>query len=468
MPMSQDLYAVWKAKEKEEFEKIRAKNPELLERPAPPDPDMILGMIGVTYLPETRTRGYIRLYPQDFIVEEVTKDGTLSSLVSTPSFRDSEDRRTLYADLVKAGIAHHHAFHDLETLLGLPEGGIAYAGIKDSVALTSQRIALRGVSKEKLEAISHPHLWLKPVAYGSGSIQIGDLQGNRFTITVRTEEGRFDERLIDILATVGGYNFFGPQRFGLRVNSHRLGQKLLQGDIDGVLHAYFTQPGPFDVPLFRQIRESFDAVYGDWTRMKKLALFLPSSFGSEIRVLAALEQDPKKTRAALGAIRDQVKLWQAAYSSWVVNRHLSRLIQSGEELPDELPLPLAPGGIPKGYADLIDGDGTTDYEDVIAMFPFLQTSTKTIPTRLQAKNVAWEAIPQGVVMRFELGKGSYATSFLSHAFRLYEGLPVPDWVQEQEVDGLAVIGDGAIDEYKKRFSKVLVRRDAFKDKDSEE
>jgi len=464
--MSQDLYAVWKAKEQEQFEKIRATRPDLLERPQSPDPDLILGMIGVTFLPETRTRGYIRLYPQDFIVEELNKNGELISLSNATPFQDSEDRRTLFADLIKAGIAHHHALHDLYSTLGIEEGQLGYAGIKDSIALTAQRISLRGVTKEQAEGLSHPHIALRPVAYGSGALQVGDLEGNRFTITVRTE-GDFNDALIDTLGTYGGYNFFGPQRFGLRVSSHRLGQKLLQGDLDGLLRMYFGQPGPFDIPLFREVRESLAAVYGDWERMLKIASFLPSSLGSEIKVLQALVREPKKTRAALSEIKDQVKLWQAAYGSWVLNRHLSRLIQAGGELPEELPLPLTPGGIPQGYVDLIDQDGTSDYEQAMSVFPFLQTTTKTIPTRLRAKNLAWEPIDEGVVMRFELGKGSYATSFLSHAFRLYEGLPIPSWVKGGEVDGLGVIGDGSVASWKERFKNVLVKRDPNKEKDEE-
>ncbi|KAA0205843.1 tRNA pseudouridine(13) synthase TruD [Candidatus Uhrbacteria bacterium] len=466
--MSADLYSAWRAKERAELDKIRAAKPGLLERPQPPDPDFILGMIGVTYLPETRTRGYIRLYPQDFIVEEVAKDGTLVSLSRPPEFSDSEDRRTLYVDLVKAGIAHLHAIHDIEKTLSLQPGQVGHAGIKDSAALTCQRLSLRGVTKEEAEALQHPNMFLRPVSYGSGALQPGDLDGNRFSIVVRTENGAFDEALLDRLGTIGGYNFYGPQRFGFRMVLHRFAQKIFQGDIDGAIKLYLTKPGPFDVPLFREVRESLANVYGDWKRMLQIVQFLPSSMRDEIRILESLVRDPRKTRAALMTIQDRVKFAAAAYSSWVMNRHLSRLVEAGGDLPEELPLPLAPGGIPAGYADIIEQDGTEDYESVIAQFPFLQLHTKTIPTRLRARMVAWEPIEQGVVLRFELGKGSYATSFLSHAFRLYEGLPIPEWVQDGEVDGLAVIGDGTIAPFKERFKEILVKRDPNREKTESE
>lgn len=226
---------------------------------------------------------------------------------------------------------------------------------------------------------------------------------------------------------------------------------------------YLTRPGPFDVPLFREVRESFEAIYGDWGRMLAIAQQLPSALRDEIRMLESLTRDPKKTRAAIGAVKDQVKFWIAAYSSWIMNRHLSRLVEAGGAIPDELPLPLAPGGIPAGYVDLIEADGTQDFEQTLAPFPFIQLHTKTIPTRLKAEKVAYEPIPQGVVMRFTLGKGSYATSFLSHAFRLYEGLPIPEWVQDGEVDALEVMGDGSIAGVREKFKAILVKRDPRKD-----
>lgn len=466
--MPQELYTDWRAKEKATFDAIRATKPELLARPEPPDPDFILGMIGVTYLPSSRTRGYIRLYPQDFIVEEVAKDGTLVSVSQPRGFVGGVDTRTLYADLVKAGIAHLHAQHDIEKLLNLQPGQFGYAGIKDSAALTCQRISLRGVSREQAESLSHSNLFLRPVSYGSGALQPGDLEGNRFTITVRTENAEFDESLLDKLGSIGGYNFYGPQRFGFRMLSHRLGQKLFQGDVDGAIKMYLTKPGPFDVPLFRDLRESLGTIYGDWKRMLAIANHLPNALRDEIRVLESLVKEPHKTRAALAAIKDQVKFWSAAYASWVINRHISRLVEANADLPDELPLPLAPGGIPQGYVDLIEADGTQDYEQIIPQYPFLQLHAKTIPTRLRAKNVAYEPIEQGVVMRFELGKGSYATSFLSHAFRLYEGLPIPTWVRDGEIDGMQVMNDGNIAAMKERFKTILVKRDPNREKEEED
>ena len=133
--------------EQETVSAIRSTHPERLDRPAPTDPEKILGEIGVTFLSPRRPSGYIRLFPQDFIVEEVLLDGTVVPIVSSEKFKDSEDCRTLWADLIKVALPWPHAQADLLESLDVEGGKIGHAGIKDAFAVTSQRLSLRGVKR---------------------------------------------------------------------------------------------------------------------------------------------------------------------------------------------------------------------------------------------------------------------------------------------------------------------------------
>ncbi len=465
--MSQELTAdAWK-RQQELIESVRATRPELLERNAPPDQNLVLGRIGVTFLPADRPQGYLRLTPQDFLVEEIAKDGRIARLSAGEPFQDAEDRRTLWADLVKASISHPHAMSDLQKVFGIDANRVGYAGIKDALALTCQRITLRGVTREQAE-ITHPHLLLRPVAYGSGALQPGDLMGNRFTIVVRAENDASIDPVMEKIRTEGFLNFFGSQRFGTRLVSHRMGQKLLQGDIDGTLKIYFGEPGLFDVPLFREVREAMANLFGDWEAMKNIAARFPYTMHEEIKVLDALIADPRKTRMALGQIQSQVKMWIYAYGSWLINRRMSQAVERGEKLPDALALPLGSHGPLPEYREFMQNDGTLQYLEGLKLFPYVQPSDKTIQARMIPGDLAWKRISAGWIIRFALGKGAYATSFLSHAFRLSEGMPVPEWVNGDEVDALKEIGDGSIEELKKRFAEVLVRRDLVKETEEEE
>jgi tRNA pseudouridine13 synthase len=454
---TQDLHA----QEKELVDRVRASNPERVYREHSPDQDFILGRIGVTYLPQNRPAGYLRLYPHDFLVEEILTDGRVIPLSGAPAFQDQEDRRTLWADLVKAGISGPHAVTDLAAALGIEMDRIGYAGIKDAMAVTSQRLSLRGVTREEAEAVNHARLFLRPIEYGSGALQPGDLAGNRFTILIRSSSEDSIDAQLDVLQRRGFYNIFGPQRFGTRLISHRLGQSILKNDIERVLRMYFGEPGPFDVPLFSDVRKALGESYGDWDAMLEVASNFPYTLRDEIKLLKALRQDPKKTRAALSIIKDQVKLWVYAYGSWLMNRTLSAHVENGTEPPRDLRLPLTPTGPLPEYEALMRQDGTLAYRDALAMFPYIPTSTKSIPSMVIPVDLEQKRVPQGWIIRFSLGKGSYATSCLSHVFKLYEGLPVPEWVPGGDIDTFQELGESDLADIRARFKDVLVRRDVI-------
>jgi tRNA pseudouridine13 synthase len=451
--------SILREQERAMLDKIRVAEPSMVERAATPDPEIIMGLIGVTYLPTGRPKGYIRLYPHDFIVEEVTQEGEVVHLASDAPFKGSDDQRTLWADLVKANIPSPHAMADLAQALGIEQQRLTYAGIKDSFAVTAQRVSLRGVTKEAAEAVRHPNVQLRPVAYGSGMLQPGSLQGNRFTILVRTDGDATPH--LERLSKTGAYNFFGAQRFGSRLLSHKLGQALLQGDVDGALRMYFGRPGPFDVQLFREVREVMWHAFGDWDKMLGFARRLPYTFRDEIRVLEALRQDPRKTRAALTIIKEQVRLWIYAYGSWVMNRHLSNLVSTGKPVPETLNIPLAGESPLPEHRAMMEKDGTADFARALGMYPYVQIARKDIPARIRFKGLTWTNVPQGHVLRFMLDRGSYATSFLSHALSLHEGLPVPEWVKDGDIDTFKTLGDGDLDAIRDRFGDALTRRDAF-------
>lgn len=455
------LVSEMQAAEQKLVASIRAKNPQRVERDGLPDPDLVLKQIGVTFLSAQRPEGYLRLYPQDFIVEEIMQDGNVVSVTRAEPFDPAaDDTRTLWVDLIKANLSGPHAVADLQHLLGVDAQRIGYSGMKDAVAVTSQRMTLRGVTKEQAEAIESARIFLRPVRYGSGVLQPGSLKGNRFTITIRCSSDQPIDNIMQALSQHGFLNFFGPQRFGPRLNSHIQGKLILQNDIDGALRSFMCEPGPLDLPLYRDMRLALGECFGNWRAMLEIAEHFPFTLRDELTMLRALVVDGKKTRAAMSLIKDEIKMLVNAYSSWIINRYLSDLVKKGSAIPAEIALPFSPNGALPEYRAMMEEEGTLNYLEALQQYPYLQTSTKTIPGKMIPEGMVWKKIPQGWVVRFALNKGAYATSCLSHAFRLYEGLPVPTWVQNEEVDGLKVVEDGSIEEVKPRLGTAMTRRDA--------
>lgn len=459
------IKALWE-QERAFLQTLRQEQPDALFRAEPPAQDLAFPHIGIVGLPEDRPHAYIRLYPQDFLVEEIPLDGHTVKMTDVPVFYESEDKRTLWVNMIKAHMSEFDALKEIATGLNIPPEAVSYAGIKDTVAITSQRLAIRGVTREQVAAFQHKRILIHPFTYGNGALQAGNLRGNTFTLVLRTKEP-FETYLLERRLNRPFWNFFGPQRFGSRVLSHKLGQAILQGNIAACLKLFFTEPGVNDVPFYRNLRKQLADVYGDWHKMDEICSVLPLSLGHERTVLAALKQDPHKTRAALGAIKDQVRMWVHAYGSWLMNRELSRLMVLEQDPPETIPTPYSPRGPSPVYAETMRQEGTDRYTEVFPQYPYLLMNDKTIPTQIDPQGVRVEQIPQGCMVRFSLDKGAYATTCLSHAFQIVEGLPVPSWVQDGFIDGLAKLHEKPLERILPNFEdEALKRRDAFLDEEA--
>lgn len=447
----------------------RKANPDAFFRAEPIGQDETFPYIGIKGLPENRPHAYLRLYPQDFMVEEVSLQGNVSRITEHPTLETSEDKRTLWVQMIKARIAHFDAMKELVRQFGVAPEAIGHAGIKDTIAITSQELSLRGLELEDVELFQHNRILLQPLRYGNGALQPGQLRGNQFTLTLRTHEECNSTEITERLNRPFT-NFFGPQRFGTRVNAHKLGRALLQGDTAGCLKLFFTEPGIHDVPFYRNIRQQLTTVYGDWEAMERVCSPLPLSFGHELSVIAQLKAQPNKTRFALGAIRDQVKMWTHAYGSYLMNETLSEFLANEATPPATIPLPLASQGAPEIYRAKMERDGTAaTYREAFAQFPYLSFGDKTLPTQIHPNDVRVKSLPQGCLVRFRLDKGAYATTCLSHAFRIIEGLPVPAWVMDGLVDGFTELGETSLEQILPRFEpEALLRRDAYLNEEDDE
>uniref|UniRef100_F6SVP7 Pseudouridylate synthase 7 homolog-like protein n=1 Tax=Ciona intestinalis TaxID=7719 RepID=F6SVP7_CIOIN len=136
------------------------------------------------------------------------------------------------------------AIHQLSLLLDVKSSEFSYAGMKDKRAITLQRVAVSGVSKDnfknvyKLLEVSHvlpDHLRISHVIVTSLRLITGNLVGNRFDIKLRNVHG--GKTTINIHLTLittiiyailffktkGFINYFGPQRFGRRIDTKEPG-----------------------------------------------------------------------------------------------------------------------------------------------------------------------------------------------------------------------------------------------------
>jgi tRNA pseudouridine13 synthase len=210
--------------------------------------------IEVFYTDTKGTGGKLRKSAEDFIVEEI----------SSPPPEDGEGEYTILRLRAK-NWETNRLIRQISRRLAISRNRIGFAGTKDRRAVTTQLISI------KAPAVNVKKLSLKDVEileiYSSRkSLDLGDLMGNSFEITIRDlscskeEAESLVRNTKEELEGLSGFpNFFGHQRFGsLRPITHIVGKRIIEGNFEGAVHAYLGNPSEFEGPEATEARRAFE------------------------------------------------------------------------------------------------------------------------------------------------------------------------------------------------------------------
>ncbi len=444
------------------------KNPELFEKETFIDSPDFLEKIGIFFrrsegYPNNFPTGYLKLWPQDFIVEEKSMFGTLETIDSGDLFDSKknfgESDPTIYATLVKCGLPTFEATGDLAHSLGVDAKKIQFAGIKDTDAITSQLISIRGANTEKLKEISSPYYFLKNIYSGKGAVGVGSLEGNKFTVLIRTKDD-FDQKQfshnLEEIKKNGFYNFYYLQRFGSpRFINWFWGLLILRGDYENAVLSFLCSEGQREMSYFKNIRGEIKKNIDNWDKIAEIIKLFPLALQNETKVVRYLQEHPKDFVGALREIPGQIQLWVFAYGSLLFNRKISEYVDNDAPLPEKLPLILSRDKndwLP--YVNFLKEDQISSMPTKnLAPFYEILWKRRQIKTRERVDIEKVAFVPEGVIMSFSLSKGCYATTFLAHLFQLATGVPPKD-ISENIVDTKEVLGDGSIKKAAERFKEV--------------
>jgi len=446
-------------KEKEVLESYE-NQPYLLIPPFLPEKE-VYSRIGIDINFPARPQGYLRFYPQDFIVEEISKTGEISEIEPKENKISPVLPSHTGCNLIKAGISTFDALNTLADTFQIKIKRITYAGLKDTNALTSQKIIFLDVGSELFKKIidfSLPNLFLTNFSIEKEYLSPGRLFGNRFFIFVRTKEKIDKESFVEGIKKIeknGFLNFYFLQRFGEpRLINHILGKLILQGEYKEAIFNFFANSGVAEIPLIKRKREEAKKYFGNWDEMEKVFLEFPFTFRNEISLLSYLKKEPMDFLGALIFMKDTTQIFIFSYASYLFNKILS-LNQKGLELPEEIPLFLSPDlRDRKVYQFWLEKDGIENFEENIQPFiRFFKLKRRFVKTRIFPKEILFKIFPEGVGLTFILEKGAYATTFLSNLFEVKEGLPLPNWIKTKEYDLKKEFGLGTIEKAKSLLAK---------------
>ena len=404
---------------------------------------------------------FLKLYASDFIVEEIAPDGTIytideSTQLSLPS---TPEKYTFFATLVKCNISTLEAMRELSQQLGCNIRDIHYAGLKDKNAITSQRISIHNVSADQLKKISSPYLFLKDIKIDKGSIEKSKLSGNRFTILLRTndtiDEPRLKAKITDITSN-GFFNFYYLQRFGTpRLISHLLGIDILRGNYEKVIKDYFTLGSAYEIKFFTNLRIKMAGVWPDIKKIHNMVSPFPLIMHHENVIAEYLLKNPQDYAGALKQIPDQTLIWVYALASVLFNESLSSFVTSNTKPPTELPLLISNDSRDIQFYEkmLRSIDYYPPQFKNLLPFPNIRREHRTVNTKEELAFDSFKIIPEGIVIRFSLKKGSYATTALAHLFDLLSGPPHKD-LSNNRVDTIQAISSVSTEKILNKFKEV--------------
>jgi len=295
----------------------------------PKQPPASEARIGIAFY-STRTEGIggvIKTKPADFLVREITNRA------------EQEEGKYLIAELTKENWDTHSVINEISRRLRVSRNRIGFAGTKDKVAVTTQKISIwgEGIAETELERLKIADVSLKLIGRSNKAVSLGDLHGNEFEILVRDIEGRKEEIKRKITATTaeiendGGVpNFFGVQRFGIRRPiTHVVGKHLIRGELKEAVLSYISDVFPDESEEAKQARRLCKE--GELKGLKEGLKKMPPFLRYEKAMLNELVKNGRESinesdfLSAFSVLpKNLQKLFVHAYQAYLFNLVLSR------------------------------------------------------------------------------------------------------------------------------------------------
>ena len=269
-----------------------------------------------------------RFAPEEFIVEEILSDGAVLETDKPFKLKD-EPGKFAHFVLQKRKWNTMQALTALARELRTSRKRFNFAGTKDRNSISTQLCSVFGMMPAEVEKAHVKDLTILGAWNAADKVRLGDLAGNRFTITLTEENcgkaasaGELEEKA----AALGGSipNFFGEQRFGsLRKNTHLVGKLIIQGKLKEAVMNYLAFVDEGEDEEARKAREEL----GKEKDFAKALSYYPLYLKYERSMIAHLNAYQKDYAGALRKLPRTLQLmFIHAYQSWLFNQLLEQRI----------------------------------------------------------------------------------------------------------------------------------------------
>jgi tRNA(Glu) U13 pseudouridine synthase TruD len=356
----------------------------------------------------------LKTTPEDFIVEETHSEWNCKvspdflPTTNYPLPTENSAKNFLWLELEKRDIETFQAIKILCQHLNKQPIEIGFAGIKDKVAHTSQRISIENPNIEKIKTFSHPNIILKNFKWNKRKIKTGYLDGNHFTITLRDIDKKDAIKITSTLRKTTSFpNYFGPQRFGVNSRNLKVGKLLLKRKFEDAAKTLF--------PNDRTILKRGTQPRGDvpWAN--------ETNFKDPIKLIRRL---PRKV------LLMQVQSVQSQIFNEIVEKALNQNIdlnQKGQQngILAGYKTRFSQGKLGKIEQQILKNHNINLDDFDIREIPFLRVKGSFRRALVNIENLEIETAndeifkpSKKITLSFTLPSGTYATTFLENFFTL--------------------------------------------------
>ena len=262
--------------------------------------------------------GVFKKFPEDFRVEEI------------PRYEPRDEGTHVFAFVEKRNMTTTDMIGEIAHAIGARRGDAGYAGRKDARAVTRQWISFEHVDPAAVAGFESDKIKVLEVRRHDNKLKIGHLRGNRFVLRIRKMDVPIGEALwraqavMDVLVRSGVPNYFGPQRFGYRQDSHLLGEAAVRHDARRFFDILLGMPQLDTEEVFIRARTLYEQ--GDY--QGAYDTWLPAFRDHRYALKDLISQGGDFERAFALFDRQVLRLLVAAWQSNVFNRVLA------ERMPD--------------------------------------------------------------------------------------------------------------------------------------
>ncbi len=289
-----------------------------------------------------RAKGVIKASAEDFKVEEITSKGFVLETGKAYSpemlgLKSEEGKFSIFV-MQKKDWNTSQALKAIARKFRRGVKSTSFAGTKDRTSISTQLCSIFGVGAEQLSRMHIKDITINGAWSGNNKIEMGDLLGNRFCISVR-ELSDYDG-LDSIISELDGVfpNYFGEQRFGNRNTNLAVGTDMLKGDFRSAALRFLTEAQNETNVDARAARERL-AKEMDF---KEALKYFPEYLKYERSVIEYLAQFPDNYANAIRKLPRSISLmFVHSVEAHIFNRVLEERITNGgiKPTPDDFVCP---------------------------------------------------------------------------------------------------------------------------------